>query len=300
MDTTRNLQDVLAEKRRMAEAALERVLPAAHEPPSLIHEAIRYSIAAGGKRLRPVLLLMGAELLGRKPEAFGFAAAAIEMIHSYSLIHDDLPAMDNDDLRRGKPTSHIVYGEAMAILAGDALLTMAFQVMADPAHAEVFPPASLLAATHELALAAGTAGMLGGQVMDLQAEGRAIGAEELKAIHQKKTGKLLTAPLRIAALLSQASSEQLDALTRYGEQIGLAFQVVDDILDIEGSAEELGKNPESDLQKEKATYPALFGLDESKKIATDLIDDAKQALHIFGDRAYYFHRLADYMVARTH
>lgn len=300
MDTTRNLQDVLAEKGRIVESALDSYLPAAIDTPSIIHEAMRYSIAAGGKRLRPIMLLMTADLLEQKLENFAFAAAALEMIHTYSLIHDDLPAMDNDDLRRGKPTNHKVYGEAMAILAGDALLTQAFQIMADPAHAEVFSSSSLLAATHELALASGTEGMLGGQVLDLQAEGCEINAEDLEMIHARKTGKLLTVALRIGAILSQANPQQLEALTTYGEQVGLAFQVVDDILDIEGTAEELGKPPESDLQKEKATYPALFGLEESKRIASTLINNAKQALHIFGERAYYLQHLADYMAARNH
>ena len=300
MKTPRNLQDVLSGKRRIVESALERYLPDVSDNPSVIHEAMRYSIAAGGKRLRPILLLMSAEILGRNPEDFAFAAAAVEMVHSYSLIHDDLPAMDDDDLRRGKPTNHKVYGEAIAILAGDALLTLAFQIMSDPAHAELFPSKTLLAAGHELASASGTSGMLGGQVLDIQAEGRALHAEELEAIHRRKTGKLLSASLRIGAILCDADKQQLEALTRYGEQIGLAFQVVDDILDLEGNAEELGKNPQSDLQKEKSTYPALFGLQESKKIAHTLINNAKHALHIFGERAYYLEQLAEYIIARSH
>ena len=300
MDTRRTLHDVLAEKRGIVEAALENYLPAETETPPIIHKAMRYSVTAGGKRLRPIMLLMTAELLEQDSESVAFAAAALEMVHTYSLIHDDLPAMDDDDLRRGQPTSHKVYGEAIAILAGDALLTMAFQIMADSAHAHLFPPASLLAANHELALASGTKGMLGGQVLDLQAEGHTIAGEELKAIHRWKTGKLLTAALRIGGILSQASSQQLEALTQYGEQVGLAFQVIDDILDIEGSVQELGKNPKSDLLKEKATYPALFGLEESKKIAGALINNAKHALHIFGERAYYLYQLADYMATRSH
>ncbi len=299
MEMTWSLQDVLTEKRRVVETALDTYLLSTTEMPPIIHEAMRYSIAAGGKRLRPIMLLMTADLLGREAEKFAFAAAAIEMVHTYSLIHDDLPAMDNDDLRRGKPTNHKVYGEAMAILAGDALLTLAFQIMTDPARAKLFPASSLLAAGHELALTSGTTGMLGGQVLDIQAEGRRIDAGELEAIHTRKTGKLLTAALRIGALLSQASPQQIEALTRYGEQVGLAFQVVDDILDLEGNAKELGKNPESDIEKEKATYPALFGLEESKRIANRLLNNAKQALYIFGERAYYLQHLADYMAARS-
>ncbi|PID56391.1 polyprenyl synthetase [candidate division KSB3 bacterium] len=297
---TQSLQDVLSEKRRIVDAVLEKYLPPVCEKPSVIHEAMRYSMTAGGKRLRPIVLLMTAELFGKRAEDFAFAAAAVEMVHGYSLIHDDLPAMDDDDLRRGKPTNHKVYGEAIAILAGDALLTLAFRTLNDPVHTTRFSPEVLLAAGHELALAAGTAGMLGGQVLDLQAEGRTISAKELEAIHRWKTGKLLTASLRIGAILSAAEKPHLDALTRYGEGIGLAFQVVDDILDLEGNAEELGKNPERDLQKEKSTYPALFGLDESKKIAGTLINDARQALSLFGERARRLEQLAEYIYTRRH
>lgn len=294
------LHDYLAQKRILVEKALERYLPPAEAYPPVLHEAMRYSVFAGGKRLRPVLVLMAAELCGQDCAAVAFAAAALEMVHTYSLIHDDLPAMDNDDLRRGRPTSHKKFGEAVAILAGDALLTLAFQVMAAPPHTAACAPAAILAATWELAAAGGSLGMVGGQVSDMQAERRQIDAAELEYIHRHKTGKMITAALRIGAILSAAEAEQLAALTNYGEKIGLAFQIVDDLLDIEGQTAELGKNSKSDLQRQKATYPAMYGLAASKSMAAQLIADAKHALQPFAARACYFHQLADYIVARSH
>jgi len=300
MEKKQDLQQYLTEKRKLVENALEKYLPKEDIYPPLIHEAMRYSVFAGGKRLRPIMVLMAAELLGKESSTVSFAAAAIEMVHTYSLIHDDLPAMDNDDLRRGMPTNHKKYGEDIAILAGDALLTLAFQLMADPKHTEYCSPESILTAIYELGLAAGSRGMIGGQVMDLELEGEQIQAAELEYIHKHKTGKMITASLRIGAILSDAGEGQLAALTTYGEKIGLAFQIVDDILDIEGSEEELGKNIQSDLNKQKATYPALYGIDESKTMAGKLINDAKLSLQIFGERAQYFYQLTDYIISRTH
>ena len=299
MAQQRDLTSYLDEKRRIVEQALETCLPSADTLPPTLHEAMRYSTLAGGKRLRPVMLLMTAELFGRDCRDMAFAAAALEVIHTYSLIHDDLPAMDNDDLRRGRPTNHKVYGEAMAILAGDALLTLAFQIMSDPAHFANFDPAAMLRATHELARAAGSNGMAGGQALDMQAEQRQISLTELETIHRLKTGKMLAAAMRIGALLSNARTEELEAVTRYGEHVGLAFQIVDDMLDLEGTAETLGKNPASDLQRQKATYPALHGLAQSKMLVEHLIQAAIQDVHLFGDRASYFIQLADYMRSRT-
>lgn len=250
--------------------------------------------------MRPTMLLMTAEMLGQSCQTVAFAAAAIEFIHSYSLIHDDLPAMDDDDLRRGQPTNHKVYGEAMAILAGDALLTIAFQIMADPKHSASHSPSAILAATNELAAAAGSLGMVGGQVLDIQAEGRQITLPELEHIHTLKTARMITVALRIGAVLSHATPQQLEKVTVYGENVGLAFQIVDDILDVEGNAAELGKNPESDLHKNKATYATLYRLDESKLLVQKLINNAKQSLHIFEERAYYFNQLADFMRSRTY
>ena len=300
MDTTKDLHEYLAQKRQVVEKALEAFLPKIDMPPSLLHESMHYSVFAGGKRLRPIMLLMTAEMLGRSPSAVMFAAAAIEMIHTYSLIHDDLPAMDNDDLRRGKPTNHKVYGEDVAILAGDALLTLAFQVFTDPKQTKDCSPLALLTAANELGKAAGSLGMVGGQVVDMQAERRSIESAELEYIHTHKTGKMITAAVRIGAILSNAGLQQLEAITSYGERVGLAFQIVDDILDIEGNSEELGKNINSDLHKQKATYPAMYGIDESKALVQKLINDAKISLHIFEERAYYFDQLADFIRSRTH
>jgi geranylgeranyl diphosphate synthase type II len=300
MKENTELKQYLAQKRELVEQALEEYLPKKDVYPPLIHESMRYSVFAGGKRLRPIMVLMAAELLGKEGASISFAAAAIEMVHTYSLIHDDLPAMDDDDLRRGMPTNHVKYGEDIAILAGDALLTLAFQVMTDPKHTAYCLPETILKATYELGLAAGSCGMVGGQVMDLESEGEQIEPAELEYIHIHKTGKMLTVSLRIGAILANATQEQLAALTTYGENTGLAFQIVDDILDIEGDEEELGKNIQSDLHKQKSTYPALYGIEKSKIMAGKLINDAKISLQIFGERAKYFSQLAEYIIARTY
>lgn len=286
-------------KRQLVEAALAQYGPQANAFPPLLHEAMRYSLFAGGKRLRPIMVLMAAELLEKPLADVAFAAAADEMIHTYSLIHDDLPAMDDDDLRRGMPTNHKKYGEDMAILAGDALLTLAFEVVTDPRHTASCSPTALLRAAHELGQAAGSRGMVGGQVLDLQAEGRTIDAAELDAIHVHKTGKMITVSLRIGAILAGAGDAQLEALSTYGDNIGLAFQIVDDVLDIKGSPDKLGKNVQSDLEHHKATYPALYGLDESKALARKFVNDAKLCLQIFPERTEYFIQLAEYIISRT-
>jgi geranylgeranyl diphosphate synthase type II len=296
----KELKSYLAQKQQLVEDALEEYLPVAETYPPVIHESMRYSTFAGGKRLRPAMLLMAAEMLEKEESSVLFAAAAIEMLHTYSLIHDDLPAMDNDDLRRGKPTNHKVYGEDTAILAGDALLTLAFQVMTDPKHTQYCSPETILRATYELGVAAGSLGMIGGQVMDMQAERRQIEPSELEYIHKHKTGKLLTAAVRMGAILSDATPQQLQAITTYGENIGLAFQIVDDILDIEGNPEELGKNVNADLYKQKATYPAMYGMDESKSMTHKLIDEAKLSLSCFENKSYHFCQLADFMQSRTY
>ena len=300
MDTTLDLNMYLRERRQTVEQALEDYLPPGDAYPPCIHTSMRYSIFAGGKRLRPILVLMAAEMLEKPVSEVLFAAAAIEMIHTYSLIHDDLPAMDNDDLRRGKPTNHKVYGEDIAILAGDALLTLAFEVMADPKHTSACTPAVILAAIYELAHAAGTFGMVGGQVMDMQAEKRPIQHEELDYIHRHKTARLITSAVRIGTILANAAVEELAAVSMYGEKVGLAFQIVDDLLDIESSTEELGKPVHSDESRQKATYPAFYGIEQSKIVAQQCIHEAKQALASFGDRAHYFALLADFIYARTY
>jgi len=300
VETESPLQQYLSEKRALVERALHTYLPSQSTSPPPLHGSMHYSVFAGGKRLRPILVLMAAELCGKSPEDVLFAAAALEMIHTYSLIHDDLPAMDNDDLRRGHPTSHKKYGEAMAILTGDALLTHAFQVMADPRHCKVCSPVAILRATYHLGVAAGSTGMIGGQVLDIDAEQHRISSEELHTIHALKTGKLLAVALKIGAMLSEASDKVIDALTVYGEQIGLAFQIVDDILDLEGNEAELGKSVLSDVANQKSTYPSLHGLAESKAMAADLIKQAQSSLDMFGEQAQYLRQLADFILSRSH
>lgn len=299
MEAETSLQQYLSEKRALVERALHTYLPPLDTFPPLLHESMHYSIFSGGKRLRPILVLMAAELCEKASEDVLFAAAALEMIHTYSLIHDDLPAMDNDDLRRGQPTTHKQYGEAIAILAGDALLTLAFQVITDPRHLAVCSPETILRATYELSTAAGAIGMVGGQMLDIDAEQRTISAKELETIHRLKTGKLLTVSLRVGAILSEASQETIKALTLYGERIGLAFQIVDDILDIEGDEAQLGKSVQSDVTNQKSTYPSVFGLAESKAIAANLVQQARTALDLFGERADYLRQLAHYILSRT-
>ncbi len=295
--STRNLADIMAERRALVDAALEGRLPPADEPPATIHEAMRYSVFAGGKRLRPMLALFGCEAVGGKPDDAMPAAVALELIHTYSLVHDDLPAMDDDDLRRGRPTCHKVYGEAVAILAGDALLTQAFQVLADPTDAGV-PPARRLQIVAEISTAAGSLGMVGGQTMDIQAEGKALDATTLLALHSKKTGALLRASLRVGGLAGGADDAAMTSLTRYGERLGLAFQIVDDILDIEGSSVEMGKTAGSDIRKQKATYPAVFGLEASRRDAARLLAEAREALSPLGSGAATLLALADYVGRR--
>ncbi len=299
MESLQPLHEYLARKRQIVDRALEKCLPNTATQPSLLHEAMRYSVFAGGKRLRPIMLLMTAEMLGQDCQTVAFAGAALELIHTYSLIHDDLPAMDDDDLRRGKPTNHKMYGEAMAILAGDALLTLAFQTITDPHYMRVCDPPALLAATRELSVAAGSSGMVGGQVLDVQSEGKPITKQQLEEIHRKKTGKMFSAAVRLGAILSEATAPQFEAVSAYGRHIGLAFQIVDDILDLEGNVEELGKHPRQDLQHKKATYPALYGLEQSKNMAQQLLVRAKQSLSLFGERARYLGVLADFMGSRT-
>lgn len=294
---TRDLADIMAERRALVDAALDRRLPRADEPPPTIHEAMRYSVFAGGKRLRPMLALFGCEAVGGKLDDAMPAAVALELIHTYSLVHDDLPAMDDDDFRRGRPTCHKVYGEAVAILAGDALLTHVFQVLTDPTDTGV-PAARRLQIIAEISAAAGSAGMVGGQTMDIQAEGKALDPTTLLALHSKKTGALLRASLRVGGLAGGADDAAMACLTCYGERLGLAFQIVDDILDIEGSSAEMGKTAGSDLRKHKATYPAVFGLDASRREAARLLAEACEAVRPLGGRAATLLALADFVGRR--
>jgi geranylgeranyl diphosphate synthase type II len=293
------LAAVMTERRRQVDEALERWLPQQEDHPPVIHEAMRYSVFAGGKRLRPILALLACEAVGGNAEDAMPAAAALEMIHTYSLIHDDLPAMDDDDYRRGRKTCHRVYGEAIAILAGDALLTHAFRVLADPGPTRVLPEWRLQAVA-EIAEAAGSSGMVGGQAMDILAEGREIDRPTLLYLHTHKTGALIRASVRVGAIAGGAGAEQLQALTRYSELVGLAFQIVDDILDIEGSSAEMGKTAGSDLRRKKATYPAVMGLEESRRDAARLLEEAKDALRPLGEKGAILTALADFVGKRRH
>ena len=293
-----DLDRYLAERRRAVDEALEACLPPATTYPRVAHEAMRYSVFAGGKRLRPILVIAGAEAIGGRMADVMPTACCFELIHTYSLIHDDLPAMDDDDYRRGRPTSHRVYGEAVAILAGDGLLTHALGLIAANVALGKAPPDAFPRVLREVTEAAGTLGMIGGQVVDIQSEGTRVSAETLEYIHTHKTGALIRGALRAGALLAGAGEGQLAALTAYGERIGLAFQIVDDVLDVEGSLATLGKTPGSDRRKQKITYPGLHGLDSSWARAFALVRDARSALDSLGPAAEPLRALADFVVSR--
>lgn len=260
-----------------------------------IFEAMEYSLMSGGKRLRPVLLMAAADSVGGDGEKFLSVASAIEMIHTYSLIHDDLPAMDNDDFRRGKLTNHKVFGEATAILAGDALLTLAFEVMTRQKNVE---PKILLEVVKEMSIAAGASGMVGGQMLDLNSEGKKINLDTLKKMHLGKTGALFKAAIRSGAILAGADEKKLSALTNYAENFGLAFQITDDILDVIGDEKNLGKPVGSDEKNHKSTYVTLTSLDEAEKLAEKSVDDALNALKNFGDEANFLRELVKFLIDR--
>ncbi|KGG13972.1 Octaprenyl diphosphate synthase [Prochlorococcus sp. SS52] len=284
----------LAKARTRIESALDASL--GPERPNQLREAMRYSLLAGGKRLRPILCLAACELTGSDSENAISTAVAIEMIHTMSLIHDDLPSMDNDDLRRGRPTNHKVYGEAIAILAGDALLTRAFEMVA--LRSPNVPKDRLLKVVGELSLVAGAPGLVGGQVEDLESEGKAVDLDTLEFIHIHKTGALLKASVVCGALIGGADEDLLIALSTYAKGIGLAFQIVDDILDVTASSEVLGKTAGKDLLADKSTYPKLLGLDESRKKAKELIRKSKDVIHPWSDKAAPLLSLADYIINR--
>ena len=290
------LKDTLEQGRIVIDAALERLLPAATQYPTSIHQAMRHSVFAGGKRLRPILCMEAAQVIeGCVAIGVEELGAALEMLHTYSLIHDDLPALDNDDLRRGRPTCHKAFGEATAILAGDALQTYAYEVLAQlqcPAEARV-------AIIAEIAHATGSVdGMIGGQVMDIEAEHTRPDAKTLEYIHRSKTGALLTASVVTGGLYAEADAGQTQSLRDFGENIGLAFQIVDDVLDVTQTSEQLGKTAGKDSATEKATYPALFGIDASLKKADELVSRAEAALAPFGESADILRELARFLVER--
>ena len=290
-----SLREYLARQQQLVDAELDRLVPPESAAPETIHRAMRYSLFAGGKRIRPILCMEAARAVTDDAAGVEACACALELIHTYSLIHDDLPALDNDDYRRGKLTNHKVFGDAMAILAGDSLLTLAFQVLAQlPISGE--RRAALVA---ELATASGTVGgMIGGQVADLEGEGKAPEPQLLETIHRAKTGALLRASLRLGAIYAGAADGAYAALSCYGEHVGLAFQIVDDILDVEESSEALGKTAGKDAQQHKITFPAVYGLEASRKMAEEECARAHQVLEPFGERAGRLHELADLIVHR--
>ena len=286
----------LERRRKLVEQALARAVPAASVRPATIHRAMRYSLLAGGKRLRPILALAATETCGAKdPTGVLPAACAVELIHTYSLIHDDLPCMDDDDLRRGRPTSHKVFGEGVAVLAGDALLTRAFGLIAGIKPAKRYPLSLLL---EETAAAAGSLQLIAGQVADLEAEGKKLTISEVRFIHERKTAAMIVLPLRLGAMVANATPAQLKALTGFGQALGLAFQILDDILDVTATSEQLGKSAGKDLKASKATYPAVIGLEASLKEAVKQTRAALRALDPLGTRGERLRELGESLLKR--
>ncbi|HVO67367.1 MAG TPA: farnesyl diphosphate synthase [Syntrophales bacterium] len=300
MNQNRNtsLKVYLEAKKKIIDEALERHLPGEDNYPAVIFKAARYSVFAGGKRIRPILCLASAEAVGGHIESVIPVACALELIHTYSLIHDDLPAIDDDDYRRGRLTSHKVFGEDIAILAGDALLTEAFRLMSDISLMKKVSPEKLLLVIHDITEAAGCFGMVGGQVVDVQSEGKDVDREVLNYIHTRKTGAMITAAVKAGATLSNANEVELNALVSYGRHIGLAFQIADDILNVEGDQALLGKGTGSDAKRGKVTYPALMGLEASRKKAGELVKSALSVLKNFDHRAEPLRMIAGYIVER--
>ncbi len=292
-----DLNAYIAESRKLVDECLHRLLPPADQEPSTIHKAMRYSVFAGGKRVRPILVLASGESLAGDRGVLLHLGAAIEMMHTYSLIHDDLPALDNDDLRRGVPTCHKVFGDAMAILTGDSLLTRCFQLLAELPKVTDSTRVRIIG---EVATATGTIkGMIAGQVVDLESEGKPVDAKLLEYIHESKTGALLKACVRCGALAAGAEASELHALTEYGSKIGLVFQIVDDILDVTSSSAVLGKTAGKDEKVKKATYPALYGIEASRQKAHELVESALQDIRSFGREADVLRNLAQFVVSRS-
>ena len=291
------LKAYLATRQKEVDRALDRFLPKESAKPATIHKAMRYSLFAGGKRLRPILCLAAAEACGGKTAAALPLACAVECIHTYSLVHDDLPSMDNDDLRRGRPTSHKVFGEGIAVLTGDALLTVAFEIAT---HAEPTRRYSLRDILRDLAIAAGSRKLIAGQVADLEAEGQPITRAGLRYIHENKTAAMLAVSVRLGAMSANATEPQLAAITDFGHSLGLAFQVIDDILDVTQTSEKLGKSAGKDVAAQKATYPAVIGLDASRREAKRLTQRADAALEPFGAKADMLRQIASYLLAREY
>ncbi|MDP9186567.1 MAG: polyprenyl synthetase family protein [Verrucomicrobiota bacterium] len=292
-----NLKPYLKSRQNRIDRALDRYLPEENVKPATIHKAMRYSLFAGGKRLRPILCLAAAEACGGKIDNALPLACAMECIHTYSLVHDDLPSMDDDDLRRGRPTCHKVFGDGIAVLAGDALLTIAFEIVSRAKPTSRYDMSILL---RELAVAAGSQKLIAGQVADLEGEGKKIDMAGLRYIHENKTAAILTTSVRLGAMSANANSKQLAAITKFGRALGLAFQVIDDILDVTQTSEKLGKSAGKDVAAQKATYPAIIGLDKSRAEAKRLTKQAHAALSTFGVKGDALHALANYLLKREY
>jgi geranylgeranyl pyrophosphate synthase len=291
-----DLRHFVIEARRLVDMALDQILPAQSAPPAKVHAAIRWSVFAGGKRFRPTLLLAVGQTFGAAPELLTYTACALEMIHTYSLIHDDLPSMDNDDLRRGRATCHVRFGEAIAILAGDALQTLAFRTVSEDEKLSAQKRADLV---REIARAAGTpGGMVAGQACDLEAESRAVSADELEQIHRLKTGALIIAAARCGAIIADASETELAAVTEYAAQLGLLFQITDDLLDLSATVETLGKTPGKDLRSNKATYPAQYGVEATQNHLALAHQAACAALDRLKQRTDLLRAIADFILER--
>jgi geranylgeranyl diphosphate synthase, type II len=291
------MKEYLAARQKLVDRSLDQFLPKANVRPRTIHKAMRYSVFAGGKRLRPILCLAAAECCGGSVEKALPLACAIECVHTYSLIHDDLPCMDDDDFRRGVPTSHKVFGDGIAVLAGDALLTFAFELVTLVPGWSRYSVSEIVG---ELAVAAGSQKLIAGQVVDLESEGKKISLPLLKFIHESKTAALLTTSIRLGAMSANAAPAQLRNLSEFGQALGLAFQVIDDILDVTQTTEKLGKSAGKDVAAAKATFPAVVGLERSRRTAKRLTEKARTALHPFGKKAEILHGLADYLLKRDY
>jgi geranylgeranyl diphosphate synthase type II len=292
-----DIEKYLSTSKKLVDEHLDRLLPVESEQPSSIHKAMRHSVFAGGKRVRPILVLASGESLSGDRNVLLHLGAGIEMMHTYSLIHDDLPALDNDDLRRGVPTCHKVFGEALAILAGDALMTRCYQILAD---LPGLPESTRIDIIREIATATGTVnGMIGGQVVDLESEGKEVSTRMLEYIHYSKTGAFLKACVRCGAIAAAANRDEMQSLTEFGNKIGLVFQIVDDILDVTSSSEVLGKTAGKDEKVKKATYPALYGIDASREKARELVSSALEDIRDFGEKAESLRSLARFVLNRT-
>jgi geranylgeranyl diphosphate synthase, type II len=293
-----NIKNYLVTRQKLIDRALDRYLPKANTRPATLHRAIRYSLFAGGKRLRPILCLAAAEASGGNINDALPLACALECIHTYSLVHDDLPSMDNDDFRRGRPTCHKAFGEGIAVLAGDALLTVAFEIVSRAKPSRRYSMSTLL---RETAVAAGSQKLIAGQVADLEAEGKNVSRPDLQFIHENKTAAILQTSVRLGAMSANANTKKLSALTRFGQRLGLAFQVIDDILDVTQTSEVLGKSAGKDVAAKKATYPAVIGLEKSRAEAKRLTRQAHHALSVFNSRdAEALHALANYLLEREY